>query len=110
MRSWTGRAFRKQGDRLGTIERLGDCDRLVLRAFDVAAFYVNRRILVGEPMQQSMAEIVLGHERAVCRPGEDQDVEPARVIGDEQGMCAQRLAFDSHPGSADPRGGSEKPA
>src|SRR5437868_11799715 len=60
-------------------------------------------------MKQPLTQIVLRHERAVGGPGEDQDVEPARVIGYEKRVRAQRLAFGSYSGSADSRGGREEP-
>jgi len=37
-------------------------------------------------MHQRVAELILRDERAVGRGGEHEDVQPARVIGDQQGM------------------------
>ena len=64
MGAWAGRAFGKDGDRLVALERLGDGHRLVLGAFAVGALDVDGGVLVGEPVDERVAKLVLGNERA----------------------------------------------
>ena len=94
-----GRPFGKQGDRLVGLERLRRCaapGRWAPRA--VLAPDVERVVLVGEPVDDRMAELILGHERAAGRAGEDQDVEPADMVGDQQGVRAGRVRRRRGPG------------
>ena len=42
---------------------------------------------------QRVAELVLRHERAAGRAAEDEDVEPADVVGDEQAVPAEPAAL-----------------
>ena len=45
-------------------------------------------------MQQAVAEIVLGDEGCADRAAEDDDVEPAEVVGEEQAVRAWRNAVE----------------
>ena len=87
---------------------LGERNRLVLCAADVAALDVDRRILIGEPVDQRVTELVLGHERAVGGSAQHQDVEPADVIGNEQAVSLDGRALQLYPGPGDPARGSEE--
>ena len=68
----------------------------------MAALDVNRAVLIGEPMDQAKSEIVLGHERASSRRAEDQDIEPAHVIGEDQARRLDRRSLDTHPRPGNP--------
>ena len=47
----------------------------------MAALHINGMVLIGEPMDERMAELMLGDEGAAGRAAENNDVEPAQVIG-----------------------------
>jgi len=71
--------------------------------------HVERMVLVGEPVDHAMPEIVLRDE---CRPGrsaKNQYVEPADVIADQQGVRIECIADDNGPGTHDARGDSKEP-
>ena len=76
-------SFRKNGDRLFPLERARNRKRLVLGAFAVGAFDVDSVVLVGEPVDEWVTKLVLGDERRTQFAAQDQDIEPARMIGDD---------------------------
>lgn len=88
MSSRTGRPLGEDGHRLLTFESARDGLRLFFGTFKVRSIDVNRAILVGKPVDQRMAKIVFRHERTAKRSAEQEDVEPARMIGEEQCMVA----------------------
>src|SRR4051794_11875417 len=104
MCSGSGRTFGEQQYRLVALKRFGDCNRLVLCALDVATPDVGRAILVGEPVDEAVAEIVLGNERAIGRSAEHQNIEPANVVGNEQSVIADWSAVKPDPGAGYPSG------
>src|SRR6185437_8839340 len=59
MRPWAGRPLGENRDRLPAPERPCDCQRLVLGAFSVGTLHVHRAVLVGEPVDEWMAKLVL---------------------------------------------------
>ena len=66
-------------------------------------------VLVGEPVDYAMPEIVLRDE---CRPGrsaKNQYVEPADVIADQQGVRIECIADDKGPSTHNARGDSKEP-
>ena len=103
MRSRADRSFGEQGDRLVAFERLSNLQRLVPGALDMTPADVDRVVLVGEPVDEAGAEIVLGHERRAGRSGDGKDVEPADMVGDEQAVRADRRAFDPNARTHQPR-------
>ena len=61
-------------------------------------------ILVGEPVDEASGrDCPWTTNAAAGRAADDQDVEPADVIGDQQAVRAGRRALDPHPGADDPR-------
>ena len=64
----------------------------------------------GRDQDEGVAEFVLRYESAIDRAAEDQDVEPARVIADEQAVAADRSAGEAHARADDPRGRAEEPS
>jgi len=102
MSSGSGRAFCEQGNGLVALKRSGDRERLVLRAFDVGAFHVNGVVLVREPVDERVAKLVLGDKSAASRAADHDNVEPAEVIGDEQGVRVERRAIRPHARAEDP--------
>src|SRR6476620_10337457 len=110
MRPRPGRALREQGNRLAALQGFGNRHRLILRTLAVGASYIDRVVLVAEPVDEGMSKLVLGDEGAAGRASHDDDVEPAQMLGDEQGMWPQLGAFDSHPRTEDPgNAGKETP-
>src|SRR5205085_3425030 len=91
--SWTGRAFGEQRDGLVPFKRLGNGQGLVFRTLAMSPLHVNGVILVGEPMNERMTKLMLGHEGTAGRATKDDDVEPAKVVRDEQGVRARPVAF-----------------
>ena len=110
MSAGAGRSFGENGYRLLTLERLRDGNRLVPGALAVRPLDVDRRILVGEPVNQRMSELVLRHEGAAGGAADHQDVEPADVVGDEQRVAADWCSFQSGARADDPCRGCEKAA
>ena len=73
------------------MECCGNLHRLVACALLMLAADVDGVVLVGQPVQEAVAEIVLGDEG---RPetAEDDDVEPAEMVGEEQSVRPRPLA------------------
>jgi hypothetical protein len=53
-------------------------------------------------MDKAGPEIVLGHESAIGSAAKNQDVEPARVIADEQRVRGDGAAFAADAGADNP--------
>src|SRR3954465_7461332 len=52
----------------------------------------------GEPAdQRRLSHFGLGDERRAARPGEEQYVEPAHMIGEEKDVAPERSPDDRHP-------------
>lgn len=100
----TGGSFGKDGDRLIQRQRPGHCDGLVLSALAVGALDVDGRILVGQPMDQRVPELVLRDKGAFRPPAEHKNVEPAGMIGDDQAVPSNLAALHRHARTDDPRG------
>jgi hypothetical protein len=60
-------------------------------------------VLVGEPVDHAMPEIVLRDECRPSRSAKNQYVEPADVIADQQGVRIECIADDNGPGTHDAR-------
>jgi len=104
------RAFRKDRDRLRAFKRLRDGDRLILGAFAVGSLHVERVVLVGEPVDERVAQLVLRNEGRFECAREDQDVEPTRVIGDDERVGPRRGSDDLRSNTKDPGRSSKKAA
>jgi hypothetical protein len=76
----------------------------------MAPLHIDGVILVGQPVAEGMAELVLGDEGAAGRASNDQNVEPGDVIADEEAMGSKRLADLPDSRAADPGRRSEEPA
>lgn len=98
----TGRPFGEKDDRLLTLGRTSDSLRLILRSPAMLASNVKRMVLVGEPVDQSVSKIVLRDEGRSGRSTENQDIEPADVIADEQRMRLNRAANEGRANSDSP--------
>ena len=74
-----------------------------MRALDV-----NGAVLVGEPVDERMAELVLGDKGAAGRAAEHENVEPADMVGDDQRMRLKRDSGCPRARAADPGRGPEE--
>ncbi len=72
--------FWEEGNGLLTFECPRDRECLVLGALHMAAFHIDRGILIGEPVDERVAELILGNEPATSGAAQDKDIEPADVI------------------------------
>lgn len=103
-----GGAFGEEDHGLPAFERLRDCDGLLLGALAVAAPDINGVILVREPVDERVTQLLFRNEGAIDRAAEHEDVEPAHVIGHEQGVAMDSAAVAAHARAGDPgRGGEE---
>lgn len=109
MSARSGRTFGENRDRLPAPKRFCDGDGLVLRALAVGTLDVDRAVLVGEPVNEPVAEFVLRNEGAADGPAEDQDIEPAGVVGNQQCVLARAVALQFYPGTANPRRSGKEP-
>src|SRR4051794_16371494 len=108
MCSRPGRPFGKQRDRLVAFERLGDCMRLVPGICPGGALHVDCGVLVCEPVGDAGTELGLPDERTSGSPAEDENVEPGRVIADEQAVLADWRADDANTHSNHPPAGAKE--
>jgi hypothetical protein len=66
------------------------------------ALHINGVVLVGEPVDERVSELILRDEGASRRAAEDDDVEPADMVGDEQGVRARPIPIEASPCTEDP--------
>ena len=104
----TGRALWEDDYGLAALQGIGKRECLIPSAPPVRAFDVDRRILVGEPVDERVAKLVLRDKRTVGRTAKDDDVEPTGVIGYHQRMTAEAAAFHGNAQAHDPTSGSEE--
>src|SRR5690348_2527572 len=102
------RSFGENSDRLQALQRLGDRNRLILRAFAMGALDVNSAVLVGEPVNERVAELVLRDEGAAQSSPQNKDVEPRGMVGDEQGMPSRAAPRHLSANAENPRGGRQE--
>src|SRR5690242_13510127 len=68
----------------------------------MAAPDIDGRILVGEPVDKTMAKLILGDEPAIEQSAKDQDVQPAGVIGNQQAVRLDGGSFEGDTSSDQP--------
>jgi hypothetical protein len=109
MPSVSSRSFGENGQRLRMLQRFGDPPDLRMRVRPRRALYVERSILVGDPAEQwRIFEFCLGNERRPAPPAEDQYVEPARVVGDDECVRLEPLTLNPRADAGDDAGVSQE--
>ena len=69
---------------------------------------VERVILVGHPVDQRVTELGFRNECATGRARQHENVEPACVVADQQGVRRDRAALGAHASATDPRRRAKK--
>ena len=103
--------FGEQTHRPAAREGVADLGDLRLHAHPVAAFDEQGLVERAEPADQRHAlQLGLGDEGRAGRAGDQQDVEPAQVIGHEHHVAGERTADDAGARAAQPRDRAEEHA
>ena len=69
---------------------------------------VERVVLVGHPVDQRVTELGFRNECATGRARQHENVEPAGVVADQQGVRRDRATFGADSGAANPCRRAEK--
>lgn len=109
LRPGARRAFREDCDWLFPLQRIRDGPRLVLRGVAAFAADVDGRILVREPVDEPVAEIVFGDEGAPGVSAKDQYIEPAHMVGNDEAVRRERMPHYLDPDSEIMRRGRQEP-
>ena len=98
----SGGSFGENGQGLMMLQRPCDLLHLPVRMPTGGAVDVEGAVLVGDPAKQGRRlELRLGYERGPGPAAEQEDVEPARVIGNDQRMRFQPRSLDPRADAGD---------
>ena len=98
----SGRPFREQRHRLRVAELAGNSLSLLRSAAAVIAPNVKCVVLVSHPMDQRVPELRFRNECATGRTGEHENIKPAGMVADQQGVRRARAALGANASTANP--------